>query len=101
MNDATVGCGVRLIRWRNQFNPGPFRHVGNEDTTPPDTRIFSPLAVARLCVTIGRHWYLFKRLTAVSAGRFYRFEHIVTDSSFCPGSGTKQAQPAVRRYVYI
>jgi hypothetical protein len=35
-----------------------------------DTRIFSPLAVARLCVTIGRYWYLFKRLTAVSAGRF-------------------------------
>src|SRR5262244_3585806 len=46
-----------------------------------DTRIFSPLAVARLCVTIGHCWYLFKRLTAVSAGRFYRFEHIVTYSS--------------------
>src|SRR5262249_21272077 len=28
-------------------------------------------------VTIGRYWYLFKRLTAVSAKRFYRFEHIV------------------------
>jgi hypothetical protein len=28
-----------------------------------------------------RYWYLFKRLTAVSAGRFYRFEHIVTYSS--------------------
>src|SRR5262245_19335062 len=42
----------------------------------PDTRIFSPLAVAGLCVTIGRYWYLFKRLTAVSAGRFYRFEHM-------------------------
>ena len=37
--------------------------------------------MARLCVTIGRYWYLFKRLTAVSAGRFYRFEHIVTYSS--------------------
>src|SRR5215831_4363846 len=46
-----------------------------------DTRIFSPLAVARLCVTIGRYWYLFNRLTAVSAGRFYRFEHIDTYSS--------------------
>ena len=42
-----------------------------------DTRIFSPLTVPGLCVTIGRYWYLFKRLTAVSAGRFYRFEHIV------------------------
>src|SRR5262245_43456906 len=48
----------------------------------PDTSIFSPHAVAGLCVTIGRYWYLFKRLTAVSAGRFYRFEHIVSYSSF-------------------
>jgi len=47
----------------------------------PATRIFSPLAVAGLCVTIGHYWYLFKRLTAVSAGRFYRFEHIVSYSS--------------------
>jgi hypothetical protein len=46
-----------------------------------DTTIFSPLVVARLWVTIGRYWYLFKRLTAVSAGRFYRFEHIVAYSS--------------------
>src|SRR5262249_54932444 len=30
----------------------------------------------------GRYWYLFKRLTAVSAGQFYRFEHIAADSSF-------------------
>src|SRR5262249_18283988 len=70
-----------------------------------------------MCVSIGRYWYLFKRLTAVSAGRFFRFEHIVTYSSFkahskqrailtlvffffyngrglfFPGSGTKQTQP--------
>ena len=46
------------------------------------TRIFSPLAVAGLCVTIGRYRYLFKRLTAVSAVRFYRFEQIVAYSSF-------------------
>ena len=52
---------------------------GQNRTT--DTRIFSPLAVARLCVTIGRYWYLFKRLTVVSAGRFYRFEHMVPYSS--------------------
>jgi hypothetical protein len=44
-------------------------------------RIFSPLLVARLSVTIGHYWYLFKRLTAVLAGRFYRFEHIVAYSS--------------------
>jgi hypothetical protein len=59
----------------------PIRHVGNRDPTPPDTRIFSPLAGAGLCVPIGRYMYLFKRLTAVSAGRFYRFEYIVTYSS--------------------
>ena len=45
------------------------------------TRIFSPRAVSGLCIAIGRYWYLFKRLTAVSAGRFYRFEHIVAYSS--------------------
>src|SRR5262245_13533038 len=78
--DARSGNFVGLGRWRNQFNPGPFRD-GNEDTTPPDTRIFSPLAVARLCVPIGHYWYLFKRLTAVSAGQIYRFEHIVSYSS--------------------
>jgi hypothetical protein len=30
---------------------------------------------------IGRYVYLFERLTPVSGGRFYRFEHIVTYSS--------------------
>src|SRR5215475_1804572 len=52
-----------------------------QETNRPDTRIFSPLAVARLYVAIGHYWYLFKRLTAVSAGRFYRFEHIAAYSS--------------------
>jgi hypothetical protein len=46
-----------------------------------DTRIFSPLAVVGLSATIGHYLYLFKRLTAVSARRFYRFEHIVSYSS--------------------
>jgi hypothetical protein len=45
------------------------------------TSLNSALTVARLCVTIGHYWYLFKRLKAVSAGRFYRFEHIVAYSS--------------------
>jgi len=45
------------------------------------TRIFSPLAVAGLCDTIGRYVYLSKRLTTVPAGRFYRLVHIVTYSS--------------------
>ena len=31
----------------------------------PGTRIFSPLAVPGLCVSIGRYVYLFKRLTAL------------------------------------
>jgi hypothetical protein len=52
-----------------------------QKTRAPATRIFSPLAVAGLCVTIGHYWYLFRRLTAVTAGRFYRFEHIDTYSS--------------------
>jgi hypothetical protein len=54
---------------------------GQGQNRTADTRLFSPLTVARLWVTIGRYWYLFKRLTAVSAGRFYRFEHIETYSS--------------------
>src|SRR5262245_14438078 len=37
--------------------------------------------VARLCVSIDLYWYLLKRLTAVSADRFYRFEHIVSYGS--------------------
>lgn len=44
-------------------------------------RIFSSLAVPGLCDTIGRYVYLFNRLTAVLALRFYRFEHIVSYSS--------------------
>jgi len=50
------------------------------DSTP-DTRIFSPLTGAGLYDTIGRYMYLFKRLTLLLAGRFYRLEHIVTYSS--------------------
>src|SRR5262245_53287577 len=50
-------------------------------TRAPATRISSPLAVSGLCDTIGRYWYLFERLTSVSASRFYRFEHLVTYSS--------------------
>ena len=53
---------------------------GGADLTAA-TRIFSPLTVPRLYVTIGRYVYLFKRLAGLSARRSYRFEHIVTDSS--------------------
>ena len=38
---------------------------GQGQNRTADTRIFSPLLVPRLCDTIGRNWYLFKRLTAV------------------------------------
>src|SRR5437870_2406277 len=64
----------------NWLNP-KVRECGQGQNRTADTRIFSPHAVPKLCVTIGRYWYLFKRLTAVSAGQFYRFEHIVADSS--------------------
>ena len=53
-------------------------------------------AVAGLSVTIGRYWYLFKRLTAVSAGRFYRFEHIVAYSS---GKVVAKSDPSYREIV--
>src|SRR5262249_62385730 len=59
---------------------------------PPATRIFSPLTVAGLCVTIGRYWYLFKRLTAVSARRFFPFEYIV-GYSFCKIVAKTEASP--------
>ena len=55
--------------------------AGHKNLWTADTRIFSPRAVPRLCDTIGRYWYLFKRLTAVIGGPFYRFEHIETNSS--------------------
>jgi len=42
-----------------------------------DTRIFSPLAVAGLCDTIGRYVYLFERLTAVSAIEAYSSGKVV------------------------
>jgi hypothetical protein len=35
---------------------------------PPGTRIFSPLAGAGLCDTIGHYMYLFQRLAAVFGG---------------------------------
>ena len=46
------------------------RKCGQGQNRTADTKIFSPLAVPGLCVTIGRYVYLFKRLTALSAGRF-------------------------------
>jgi hypothetical protein len=71
--------------------------VGSAQT--PDTRIFSHLAVARLCVTIGRYWYLSKRLTAVGRPSSYRFEHIETDSSFKAHS--KQASCFEARLLFL
>src|SRR5262249_39644971 len=73
------------------------RKVGNEDTTPADKRIFSPHSVAGLCVTSGRYWYLFKRLTAVSARRVFRFEHKETHNFFKPLS--KQRDLATRKVI--
>ena len=70
---------------RRAVDVEPIKKQSTSNTTSKsntnDTRTTNPLAVAGLCVTIGRYWYLFKRLMAVSAGRYYRFEHIVTYSS--------------------
>ena len=52
------GCLLYLTHGQKAANK-------NNGLALPDTRIFSPLAVARLCVTIGRYWYLFKRLTVL------------------------------------
>ena len=41
------------------------KKCGQGQNRTADTRIFSPLTVARLSVTIGRYWYLFKRLPPV------------------------------------
>src|SRR5215471_3030520 len=61
----------------DQYSSTVFLKRSNLDGRAPDTRISSPLTAPRLCVTIGRYWYLSKRLTAVLARRFYRFEYIV------------------------
>ena len=72
LNRKRSGCN-----WLN-FKKGK---CGQGQNRTADTRIFSPLAVPGLCDTIGRYWYLFKRLAALPDGRFYGFEHIVTYSS--------------------
>jgi hypothetical protein len=75
------------VREMGKSAPGQVLRCGlrrmkeSERTGAPATRIFSPLAVAGLCIAIGRYWYLFKRLMAVFGSPFYRFEHIVTYSS--------------------
>jgi hypothetical protein len=48
---------------------------------PPDTRIFSPLTVPRLCVTIGHQVNEFKCLKPLFSRSIYRFEHIDANSS--------------------
>jgi len=45
------------------FRAWPLCRGSVSETKANDTRIFSPLAVAGLWVTIGRYWYLFKRLS--------------------------------------
>src|SRR5262245_11069145 len=96
----SYGLGGVLEKQFGNNGPSTLRCFRN--VVGAGTRIFSPLTVARLCVPIGRYWYLFKRLTAVSAGRSYRFEHIVSYSSgkVVAKSGTRSPQsrlnPAIR-----
>src|SRR5262245_24556220 len=77
----------------DQYSSTVFLKRSNLDGCAPDTRISSPLTAPRLCVTIGRYWYLSKRLTAVLARRFYRFEYIVY-SSFKAHSKQPISRPA-------
>src|SRR5215510_4861463 len=87
----------KICSMEKSIQSAPFDMLITRTRGQIDTRIFSPLAVAGLCVTIGRYWYLFKRLTAISAGRFYRFAHIEAYSSFKAHS----KQWAVSRPAYF
>jgi len=77
-------CHGRRSLFRPSVNCACFsgvRTIGRGTESITDTRIFSPLTVPRLCDTIGRYWYLFKRLTPVWSSSFSRFEHTDTYSS--------------------
>jgi hypothetical protein len=71
---------VGLSRWRIQFNLTHATLLVN-DGRAPDTRIFSPLTVPRLCVTIGRQVNEFNSFCWLRDESIYRFEHIVANSS--------------------
>jgi len=55
--------------------------VAKDKIEPPDTRIFSPLAVPGLCGTIGHQMNEFNSFCWLRDGSIYRFEHIETYSS--------------------
>ena len=46
----------------NWLNLRRGNECGQGQNRTADTRIFNPHTVAGLCVTIGRYWYLYKRL---------------------------------------
>src|SRR5262249_37042080 len=61
------GGGHRTNRCRTWTPPPKSNQLNNcgrslQEKKARATRIFSPLSVPRLCVTIGHYWYLFKRL---------------------------------------
>jgi hypothetical protein len=49
---------------------------------PTGTRIFSPLAVARLCVTISHQVNEFNGFLSLRSHSIFRFPHIATNGSF-------------------
>ena len=59
----------------------PLSPVAFVSCSPTGEPLFPSEVWGKACVTIGHYRYLFKRLTALPAGRFYRFEHIVAYSS--------------------
>ena len=111
---AMTGMGSSTLRLGGFAGDNSAFGCGCSPTGEP---LFPSEVWEKACVTIGRYWYLFKRLTAVSAGRFYRFKHLMAYSSFkalskqqaastpacfffdigrcmfCLRSGTKEAQP--------
>jgi hypothetical protein len=92
----------RVCNWLNSQRG----KCGQGQNRTADTRIFSPLAVSRLCVTIGRYWYLFKRLTGRFRVDFTDSKDIVTYSSGKvvakspdprgKNFGSKSSHPAIR-----
>ena len=57
------------------------KECGQGQNRTANTRIFSPLMVPRLRVTIGHQVNEFKRLKPLRSHPIYRFEHIATNSS--------------------
>ena len=67
----------RESNWLNPKGSG----CGQGENRTADTRIFSPLTVPGLCVTIGRQLNESKRLSALRTRSIFRSKHIAANGS--------------------